>query len=65
MDDHKRESRMSNAPVKSLIDEQLEQIERSLAIIGAGLPRELPVANLPPKLVAAIKSGRIAVRPRP
>lgn len=56
---------MSTVPVKSLIDEQLEQIERSLAIIGAGLPRELPVANLPPKLVAAIKAGRIAVRPRP
>ncbi|HEN8710596.1 TPA: hypothetical protein U8203_000239 [Pseudomonas putida] len=56
---------MSTAPVKSLIDEQLEQIERSLAIIGAGLPRELPVAHLPPKLVAAIKSGRISVRPRP
>ncbi|MNO96856.1 hypothetical protein D3C76_885460 [compost metagenome] len=56
---------MSTAPVKSLIDEQLEQIERSLAIIGAGLPRELPVSSLPPKLVAAIKAGRIAVRPRP
>ncbi|EJN32126.1 MULTISPECIES: hypothetical protein [unclassified Pseudomonas] len=56
---------MSTAPVKSLIDEQLEQIERSLAIIGAGLPREVPVSSLPPKLVAAIKAGRIAVRPRP
>lgn len=65
MGENEREGGMSTAPVKSLIDEQLEQIERSLAIIGAGLPRELPVAHLPPKLVAAIKSGRIAVRPRP
>ncbi|WP_431145000.1 hypothetical protein [Pseudomonas alvandae] len=56
---------MSTAPVKTLLDEQLEEIERSLAIVGAGIPRELPVAVLPPKLVAAIKSGRIAVRARP
>jgi hypothetical protein len=55
---------MSTAPVKTLIDEQLEQIERSLAIVGAGLPREMPVASLPPKLVVAIKAGRITVRPR-
>lgn len=56
---------MSTTPiVKSLIDEQLADIERSLAVIGAGLPRELPVAHLPPKLVAAIKAGRISVRPR-
>jgi hypothetical protein len=53
---------MSTAPVKSLIDEQLADIERSLAIVGAGIPRELPITALPPKLVAAIKSGRIAVR---
>ena len=56
---------MSTAPVKTLIDEQLDEIERSLAVIGAGLPRELPVSALPPKLVAAIKAGRIVVRPRP
>lgn len=55
---------MSTPIVKSLVDEQLEQIERSLAIIGAGLPREMPVRLLPPKLVAAIKAGRITVRPR-
>jgi hypothetical protein len=48
----------------SLIDEQIADIERSLAIIGAGLPREIPVTALPPKLAAAIKAGRIAVRPR-
>ncbi|WP_177429816.1 hypothetical protein [Pseudomonas sp. SWI44] len=56
---------MTTAPVKSLIDEQLEQIERSLAIIGAGVPREWPVQKLPPEVVAAIKSGQLAVRPRP
>jgi len=55
---------MSTAPVKSLLDEQIEEIERGLAIVGAGVPRELPVVALPPKLVAAIKSGRIAVRAR-
>ncbi|MBA6150206.1 hypothetical protein [Pseudomonas juntendi] len=54
---------MSTAPVKSLIDEQLEQIERSLAIIGAGVPRELPVQQLRPEIVAALKAGQIAVRP--
>lgn len=55
---------MSTSPVKSLIDEQLEEIERSLLIIGAGLPRDFPVSALPPKLVEAVKAGRIAVRPR-
>lgn len=65
MEDRKWESRMSTAPVKTLIDEQLEQIERSLEIIGVGLPRELPVQKLPPEIVAALKVGQIAVRPRP
>ena len=56
---------MNTSPLyPSLIDEQIADIERSLAIIGAGLPRDVPVAALPPKLVAAIKAGRIAVRPR-
>jgi hypothetical protein len=55
---------MTTPPVKSLIDEQLADIERSLAVIGAGIPRELPVSALPEKLVAAIKTGRIAVRAR-
>ncbi|CAI8807610.1 TubC_N domain-containing protein [Pseudomonas chlororaphis] len=56
---------MSTPPVKTLIDEQLAEIERSLAILGAGLPRDLPVSVIPPKLAAAIKGGRIAVRVRP
>ncbi|WP_223538750.1 hypothetical protein [Pseudomonas sp. BF-R-12] len=55
---------MTTAPVKTLVDEQLDEIERSLTILGAGLPRDLPVASLPPKLAAAIKGGRIAVRVR-
>lgn len=55
---------MTTSPVKTLIDEQLEEIEHSLAVIGAGVPRDLPVAALPPKLVAAIKAGRIEVRAR-
>ena len=56
---------MTTAPVKSLIDEQLEEIERSLAMIGAGalLPREFPVQKLKPEIAAALKAGQIAVRP--
>jgi hypothetical protein len=56
---------MTSPLIPSLIDEQLADIERSLAVIGAGLPRDVPVSKLPPKLVAAIKAGRISVRPRP
>lgn len=56
---------MTTAPVKTLLDEQLEEIERSLAVVGAGIPRERPVSALPAPLVAAIKQGRIAVRARP
>ncbi|MGY2183325.1 hypothetical protein [Pseudomonas agarici] len=55
---------MSTSPVKSLIDEQIEEIERALIVLGAGLPRDLPVSSLPPKLAAVIKGGRIAVRVR-
>ncbi|WP_462402241.1 hypothetical protein [Pseudomonas sp. Marseille-QA0332] len=56
---------MSTAPVKSLIDEQLEEIERSLAVLSVGLPREFPVQKLNPKIAAALKAGQIAVRPAP
>jgi hypothetical protein len=56
---------MTQPIVKSLIDEQLADIERCLAIVGAGVPRDMPVVKLPPKLVAAIKAGRITVRARP
>lgn len=43
---------MTNPPVKSLIDEQLEQIERSLAMFGAGVSRDLPESM-------ALPEGRI------
>jgi hypothetical protein len=64
---------MSTAPVKTLIDEQLETIERRIAILSFGLPfnevigrkREELVANLPHRLAATMKGGRIAVRVRP
>ena len=64
---------MSTAPVKTLIDEQLEDIERRIAILGFGLPfnevigrkREELVANLPQRLAVIMKGGRIAVRVRP
>lgn len=55
---------MSTRPVHSLIDEQIAEIERSLSVVSAGLPRDMPVQALPPKLADAVKSGRIAVRPR-
>ncbi|KPB83851.1 MULTISPECIES: hypothetical protein [Pseudomonas syringae group] len=55
---------MTTPVVKSLIDEQLEEIARSWSIVSAGLPREIPVSSLPPRLVEAVKTGRIAVRPR-
>jgi hypothetical protein len=64
---------MTTAPIKSLIDEQIEQIERTLAVISfgipfneaVGLPREMSVASLPRRLSATMKGGRIAVRVRP
>ncbi|MNF77279.1 hypothetical protein D3C76_845580 [compost metagenome] len=64
---------MSTAPVKSLVDEQIEQIERTLAVISfgvpfneaVGLPRDVRVASLPRRLCATMKGGRIAVRVRP
>lgn len=64
---------MSTAPVKTLIDEQLEQIERTLAVISfgipfnevVGLPRETPVASLKRSLGVTMKGRRIAVRVRP
>jgi len=64
---------MSTAPVKSLIDEQLEDIENKIALLGFGLPfnevigrkREDLVANLPQRLAPSMKGGRIAVKVRP
>jgi hypothetical protein len=64
---------MSTTPVKSLIDEQLEDIENKIALLGFGLPfnevigrkREDLVANLPQRLAPTMKGKRIAVRFRP
>lgn len=64
---------MSTAPVKSLIDEQLEDIEHKIALLGFGLPfnevigrrREDLVANLPQRLAPSMKGKQIAVRVRP
>lgn len=64
---------MTTSPVKSLIDEQLESIERSLGIIEVsthiygllGMPRDFRVCDLPKKMAATQKGNRIAVRARP
>lgn len=64
---------MSAAPVKTLIDEQIEEIESKLIMLGFGLPfnevigmsRERKVSSLPQRLAATMKGGRIAVRVRP
>ncbi|AZD86553.1 hypothetical protein PUP68_11835 [Pseudomonas chlororaphis] len=64
---------MSTPPVKTLIDEQLDEIEAKLIMLGFGLPfnevigqpRERAVASLPQRLAPTMKGGRIAVRIRP
>lgn len=64
---------MTTAPVKSLIDEQLEQIERSLAVISfglpfseaVGLPRDTAVQSLTRSLGVTMKGRRIVIRVRP
>jgi hypothetical protein len=64
---------MTTSPVKTLVDEQIEEIEAKLVLLGFGLPfnevigkpREMRVANLPQRLTATMKGGRIAVRVRP
>lgn len=64
---------MTTAPVKTLIDEQLDEIESKLIMLGFGLPfnevigrpRDALVASLPRRLAATMKGGRIAVRVRP
>jgi len=64
---------MTTSPVKSLVDEQLDDIERKIALLGFGLPfnevigrqRDELVANLPHRLAPTMKGRRIAVRVRP
>lgn len=64
---------MSTPVVKTLIEEQMDEIERRIAILGFGLPfnevigrkREERVADLPHRLSVTMKGGRIAARVRP
>lgn len=64
---------MSTPIVKTLIDEQMDDIERRIAILGFGLPfnevigrkREDLVKDLNVPLSVTMKGGRIAVRIRP
>ncbi|PIB57215.1 hypothetical protein [Pseudomonas sp. 2995-1] len=64
---------MTTAPVQSLIEEQLNEIESRIAILGFGIPfneligrkREDLVRNPPQRLAPTMKGGRIAVRVRP
>ncbi|OKO50319.1 hypothetical protein [Pseudomonas sp. BTN1] len=64
---------MTTAPVKSLIDSQLDDIESKIAMLGFGIPfneligrkREDLVRDLPQRLAPTMKGGRIAVRVRP
>lgn len=64
---------MTTPVVKTLIDDQLDDIERRIAILGFGLPfneligrkREDLVRDLPQRLAPTMKGGRIAVRIRP
>ena len=64
---------MTTPLVKTLADEQLDDIERRIAILGFGLPfneligrkREDLVRDLPQRLAPTMKGGRIAVRIRP
>lgn len=64
---------MTTPPVKTLVDEQLDDIERRIAILGFGLPfnevigrkREELVSSLPQRLSVTMKGGRIAARFRP
>lgn len=64
---------MTTPLVKTLADEQLDDIKRRIAILGFGLPfnevigrkREDLVDSLPQRLSVTMKGGRIAVRARP
>lgn len=64
---------MTTPPVETLIDDQLDEIESKLIMLGFGLPfnevigqpRERAVASLPNRLAATMKGRRIAVRVRP
>jgi len=64
---------MTTPIVKSLAEEQVDDIEKKLAILGFGLPfnevigrpRDMRVCDLPKRLAPTMKGRRIAVRVRP
>ena len=64
---------MTTPIVKTLVDEQLDDVERRIAILGFGIPfneligrkREDLVRDLPQRLAPTMKGGRIGVRVRP
>lgn len=64
---------MSQPIVKTLIDEQLDDIEHKLAVLGFGLPfnevigkpREMLVNDLRERLAPTQEGRRIVVRVRP
>lgn len=64
---------MTTSLVRSLLDEQLADIEYKIAVMGFGLPfneiigqpREMRVCDLPKRLAPIMKGRRIAVRVRP
>ncbi|MFJ2527862.1 hypothetical protein [Pseudomonas helmanticensis] len=64
---------MTTPIVTTLVDEQLADIERKIAVLGFGLPfnevigrkREDLVQDLPQRLSVTMKGGRIAARVRP
>lgn len=64
---------MTTPIVTTLVDEQLADIERKIAILRFGLPfnevicrkREDLVSSLPQRLSVTMKGGRIAARVRP
>lgn len=64
---------MTTPIVTTLVDEQLADIERKIAILGFGLPfnevigrrRDELVSSLPQRLSVTMKGGRIAARVRP
>lgn len=63
---------MTTPIVTTLVDEQLADIERKIALLGFGLPfnevigrkREELVQDLPQRLSVTMKGGRIAARVR-
>jgi hypothetical protein len=61
---------MSTAPYPTLIDEQLAEIERAIAILSFGapindtllMPRDVPVSSLPRRVSCNFKGKRVSLR---